>query len=144
MLGNPLPTTYLKTRYLLIINSGEARHFLHDSAGKRRGVGVFEVASRHAFTLISILFVPVVDWLFAPFRRPFRWSRILWTYLIPVVPFVLFFDGVISCFRAYSLADLLNLTDGLTAEDYKWEIGEVKGGWLPVRITYVIGCPQKI
>jgi hypothetical protein len=80
----------------------------------------------------------------AAFRRPFRWSRILWTYLIPVVPFVLLFDGVSSCLRAYSLADLLNLTDGLTTEDYKWEIGEVKGGWLPVRITYVIGCPKKI
>ena len=125
-------------------NSGEARHFLHDSAGKRLGVGVFEVASRQAFTLMSILFIPVVDWLFAPFRRPFRWSRILWTYLIPVVPFVLLFDGLSSCLRTYSLADLLNLIDGLTTEDYKWEIGEENGGWLPLRITYVIGCPKKI
>jgi hypothetical protein len=36
-------------------NSGEARHFLHDSAGKRRGVGVFEVASRHAFSSVPSL-----------------------------------------------------------------------------------------
>jgi hypothetical protein len=105
-------------------NSGEARRFLQDSAGKRRGVGIFEVASRHAITLISILFMPIVVWLFAPLRRPFRWSRLLWTYMIPIVPFVLLFDGLSSCLRTYSLADLRNLTDGLATEDYKWEIGE--------------------
>jgi hypothetical protein len=124
-------------------NPCEARCFLQDSASKRRGVGIFEAASRHTLSMLSIFFMPVADWLLAPFRRPFRWSRLLWTYLIPVVPFVLLFDGLASCLRAYSLADLLNLTDGLTTEDYKWEIGEQSGGWLPVQITYVIGCPMK-
>ena len=125
-------------------NSGEARRFLQDSAGKLRGVGIFEVASGQAITLISILFMPIVVWLFAPLRQPFRWSRLLWTYMIPIVPFVLLFDGLRSCLRTYSLADLRNLTDGLTTEDYKWEIGEENGGWLPVRITYLIGCPKKL
>jgi hypothetical protein len=75
---------------------------------------------------------------------PLRWSRLLWTYLIPVIPFVLFFDGLISCLRAYSLGELQEMTSGLEGGGYRWEIGEKTGGLLPVRITYLIGCPQRV
>ena len=34
------------------------------------------------------------------------------------------------------------MTSGLEASGYRWEIGEQTGGLLPVRITYVLGCPQ--
>jgi hypothetical protein len=125
-------------------NPSEARRLLQDTANRRQGIGIFEAPSRRTFTLLSLLFIPVAVWCFAPFRRTFRWSRILWTYLIPVVPFVLLFDGVFSCLRAYSLNELRELTDGLTTKDYKWEIGEENGGWLRIRITYLIGCPKKI
>ena len=96
------------------------------------------------FTFLSVLFVPVAAWLFLPFRRPFRWSRLLWTFLLPVIPFVLFFDGLISCLRSYSLGELQEMTSGLAASGYRWEIGERTGGLLSVRITYVIGCPQSV
>jgi len=43
--------------------------------------------------------------ILTPSIRPFRWARMLWTYMIPVVPFVLFYDGVVSCLRAYSLEE---------------------------------------
>jgi hypothetical protein len=124
--------------------STEARRFLEESVCKRRGVGIFEGASRHPLTMLSILFMPAADWLLAPFRRPFRWSRLLWTYLIPVVPFVLLYDGIASCLRTYSLADLRKLTDGLGNADYEWEIGEETGGLLPVRVTYLIGWPTNV
>jgi hypothetical protein len=90
------------------------------------------------------LFIPIATWLFVPFRRPFRWSRLLWTYLIPVIPFVLWFDGLISCLRAYSVGELHDMTSGLVSSGYRWEIGEKAGGFLPVRITYLIGCPQNL
>jgi hypothetical protein len=126
------------------LNPQEARRLLQDSVNRRQGIGIFEAPARHTLTLISLLFIPIAAWLLVPFRRPFRWSRLLWTYLIPVVPFVLFFDGLISCFRAYSLEELQELTAGLAASGYRWEIGEQRGGLLPVRITYLIGCPQGV
>lgn len=101
-----------------------------------------EATARHVFTCLSVLFVPVAAWAFLPFRRPFRWSRLLWTYFIPVIPFVLFFDGLVSCLRSYSLGELRGMTRGLAASGYRWEIGQQTGGLLPVRITYVIGCPR--
>jgi hypothetical protein len=126
------------------LNPDEARRLLQDTVNTRQGIGIFEATACHMFTLLSVFFVPVAAWLFLPFRRPFRWSRLLWTYLIPVIPFVLFFDGLISCLRSYSLGELQEMTSGLAASGYRWEIGELTGRLLPVRITYVIGCPQDI
>jgi hypothetical protein len=103
---------------------------------------VFEAPARHTLTLLSLLLIPIAAWLFVPFRRPFRWSRLVWTYLIPVIPFVLFFDGLISCLRAYSLEELREMASGLESRGYRWEIGEKIGGLLPVRITYLVGYPQ--
>jgi hypothetical protein len=123
-------------------NPAEARGLLQDSARRGEGIAIFEAPSRHIFTLLSLLFIPMVDWAFAPFRRPFRWSRLFWTYVIPVVPFVLFADGLSSCLRTYSLKALRDLTEGLSTDNYKWEIGEDGGGALPFQITYVIGWPQ--
>jgi hypothetical protein len=122
----------------------EARGLLQDSVNKRQAIGVFEAPALHALTLLSILLIPVATWLFVPFRRPFRWSRLLWTYLIPVIPFVLFFDGLISCLRAYSIVELHEMTNGLKSGEYRWEVGEKAGGWLPLRITYLIGRPHNL
>jgi hypothetical protein len=125
-------------------NPEEAGLFLRDSAERGRGIGVFEVASRHAFTLLTVLAIPIADWLFAPFRRPFSWSRIFWTYIIPVVPLVLLVDGLISCLRAYSLADLRAMTAGVESHNYEWQIGEESNANLPLRVTYLVGWPKKM
>lgn len=125
-------------------NPEQAGRFLRDSAERGQGVGVFEVASRHTFTLLTILAMPLIDWLFTPFRRPFRWSRILWTYVIPVVALVLLVDGLISCMRAYSLADLRAMTAGVNSRDYEWRIGEESNANLPLRVTYLVGWPKKL
>jgi hypothetical protein len=83
--------------------------------------------------------VPVLAFWLAPQIRPFRWSRIFWTYCLPVVPFTLWFDGVMSCLRSYSQADLRELVAEFTDRNYRWEIGELRGRF--VTITYVMGCP---
>jgi len=64
--------------------------------------------------------------------------------LIPIVPLVLLFVGLISCLRAYSPEELKDMTTGLGGNEYRWQIGEERGGLLPVRITYLIGSPQSV
>jgi hypothetical protein len=51
---------------------------------------------------------------------------------------------LISCLRAYSVGELHEMTSGLESSGYRWEIGEKAGGWLPLRITYLIGRPQNL
>lgn len=118
-----------------------AREVLADAARQRRGIGVFEAAGREPGTMLTICCLPIIAWLTAPGIRPFRWSRLLWTYLIPVVPFVLVYDGIVSCLRAYSREELAELVQPLANGDYEWSIGEERGGLLPV--TYLIGHPTR-
>jgi hypothetical protein len=118
-----------------------ARAILQDAVEHQQGVGVFEVPKRDWLTIVLVLFMPVMAFVLVPFIRPFRWSRLLWTYLIPVLLFVLWFDGVISCLRAYTPPELRELTRGLSQDGYRWEAGEERKGRVPVTVTYLIGCP---
>jgi len=118
-----------------------ARAILADAFARREGIGVFEAARPNLWTMVAVAAMPVLSWQAAAGLRPFRWKRFLWTYLLPVVPAVLWVDGVLSCLRSYTLDDLRELTAGLAAEDYAWEIGDARGGRVPIR--YVVGRPGK-
>jgi hypothetical protein len=120
----------------------EARAILQNAVDNQEGIAVFEAPGRHPLTLLLLLSVPIVTLAVVPFIRPFRWSRLLWTYLVPFLPFVLFFDGVVSCLRVYSPKELLELTSGLSASGYRWEVGEERKRRLSVPITYLIGHPS--
>jgi hypothetical protein len=91
--------------------------------------------------LVEALGTPVRALLLAPFIRPFRWSRLLWTYLVPALPLVLLFDVIVSCLRVYSGPELRDLTAGL--DRYRWDIGTVRGKWMPIPISYLIGVPAE-
>lgn len=117
----------------------QALSILKDAVNRQQGIAIFEISGRQPLTMFLVLFLPLYAWLAAPFLRPFRWARLLWTYLIPVVPLVLLFDGIVSCLRTYSSAELIELRDKLSANEYKWDIGEDEGRYLPVTVTYLIG-----
>ena len=114
---------------------------LADAVRQRQGIGVFEATERGALALLLTLLAPLGVLVVTPFLRPFRWSRLLWTYLIPLVPVVTLFDGLVSCLRTYTVRELRELTERLDANDYHWEIGTVKGKTTPIPITYLIGVP---
>ncbi|HEY0759911.1 MAG TPA: class I SAM-dependent methyltransferase [Acidisarcina sp.] len=117
----------------------EARQLLRNAVESGEGIGVFEAAKRSPKTFLLIFWVPVMALGVTPLIRPFRWSRLLWTYLLPVVPFVLWFDGIVSCLRTYSQQELRELVEKIPASS--WEIGESNAGLLPV--TYLIGYPER-
>jgi hypothetical protein len=118
----------------------EARAILQDAVEKRQGIGIFEITRRDPIAILLGFTAPLVIFL-VPFMRPFRWSRLLWTYLIPLLPLVALFDGIVSCLRTYSPAELRELVDGLSANGHTWEIGNEKGPISPVPLTYLIGYP---
>jgi len=120
----------------------EARAILQNAVDTQQGIGIFEAPRRHPLAIFLVFLLPVVALALIPFVRPFQWSRLIWTYLIPIIPFVLLFDGVVSCIRTYSPKELRELTEGLSANAYEWDIGEDEGGLLPISITYLIGFPN--
>jgi hypothetical protein len=116
-----------------------ARAMLADAFEHRQGIGIFESARCTPGTLLAVNAVPLLGLREAARARPVLFRRLLWTFFVPVVPITLWIDGWLSCLRSYSLADLKELTEGLAADDYAWEIGEA-GGLVPIR--YLIGCPR--
>lgn len=115
---------------------------LADAVRMRQGIGVFEGTQRRPLALLLMLLVPLAVLVTTPFIRPFRWSRLLWTYLIPIVPVVALFDGLVSCLRTYSIEELRDLTARLDTNDYHWDIGAVKSKMTAISITYLIGVPN--
>ncbi len=116
-----------------------ARAILQDAVDAGESVAIFETTRRAPSTIgLTFAFVLML-FVGTPWIRPFRWSRLLWTYLIPIIPLVLLFDGVVSCLRTYRPQELRELVERLTANGYQWEIGEHATGMVP--ITYLIGHP---
>ncbi|HYT82344.1 MAG TPA: hypothetical protein VEK86_02755 [Gemmatimonadales bacterium] len=119
----------------------EARAILADAVDRGEGIGVFEVARRAPLEMALIALTWLAVLVLVPFVRPVRWSRLAWTYLPPVLPLVGTFDGIVSCLRAYSPAELRGLVAGL--DGYAWEIGEAPWTWWrPLTVSYLIGVPM--
>ena len=79
--------------------------------------------------------------LFTPFIKPFKLSRIFYTYIIPLIPIIGTWDGVVSICRISKPDELLNLTKELNSDNYKWESGKKRNGIL--NMIYLIGYPNK-
>lgn len=118
----------------------EARAILADAVKCGQGIAVFEAARRAPREIAIVAFTWLGALVATPFLRPWRWSRLFWSYLPPLMPLMGSFDGVVSCLRAYSPVELRELVRGL--DSYDWDIGEMRGGWSPLRGTYLIGVPR--
>jgi hypothetical protein len=86
--------------------------------------------------------VPLAVWLLTPFIRPFRWSRLFWTYVVPVVPFAMMFDGVVSCLRIYNPNEMRAMAMEAGGEAFEWEAGTAYPPGSAIPIPYLIGVPR--
>ncbi len=68
-----------------------------------------EATSRSPAALAMMVLVSLAVLLLTPAIRPFRWSRLFWTYVVPLVPLAVTFDGVVSCLRIYTPEEMLAL-----------------------------------
>ena len=117
-------------------------HSLADAvdAGRPR-IAIFEAQKRDLAHLIKFALSPLGVWLLSPAIRPFKWSRLFLTYLFPVVPLFVFWDGLVSVLRTYNEDELTQLTNSLDDGDsFVWEIGESNSG--SIVIPYLLGYPR--
>ena len=117
----------------------EARELLRRAADERVPIAVFEFTEARWRNVLGMLLSPIVVWAQTPAIKPFRWGRLVWTYVLPVVPALYLWDGIVSHLRSYRVADLESLATGLDRDGYGWEAGRVivPSGGAP--ITYLLG-----
>ncbi|TKD03915.1 hypothetical protein [Polyangium fumosum] len=84
---------------------------------------------------MTMLFVG--SFVLVPFVRPLRASRWALTYLLPLIPTLVAWDGMVSALRAYTPDELLAIARAVPGGDaYAWDAG-VAGSAL-----YLTGCPR--
>ena len=88
------------------------------------------------------LFMVAMVLLLTPLVRPFRWSWLLFAYLIPLAPLYILWDGTVSAFRAYTTDELLVLCGGLKGEpSFRWNVGRISGRG-SLTTVYLLGYPK--
>lgn len=120
----------------------EARALLQQAVEHREGIAIFEVPRRSIMSVVGCFLFPFGALLAVPLMRPFRWSRLFWTYVIPFAPLILCFDGLVSCLRAYSLFELSEIAQIHAAQGYQWQFGEEQRGRFSFKVTFLVGLPE--
>jgi hypothetical protein len=121
----------------------ETRAIFQSALDAGEGIGIFEITQRTPSALFLIPIWSLALFFFAPFVRPFRWSRLFFTYVIPIIPLVMLFDGVVSCLRSYHPEELRKMVEQLSRPEYQWQTGKLRNSNFRPSITYLIGCPRR-
>lgn len=122
----------------------EVERILADAAAKRVPIGVFEFTERNVLNAtVTPIAATLSALLLTPFLGRMSLMRLVFTYLIPLAPLFLVWDGFVSSLRTYSPRELDDLTRRVDAPGYRWEIGKVSAfGYIgPYNITYLFGVP---
>lgn len=116
-----------------------AKAILKDAFEHRSTICIFESGSRTLLAAAMMVGVPVAVLALMPFVRPFRFAYLMFTYLIPLMPLIVLWDGMVSLLRIYSVEQMKELTKDLRAPDYAWEIGQIHLRGIPGGLPYLIG-----
>ena len=120
----------------------DARSILAAAVRDRQAIAVAEFTYRSWTALALMLLAPIAVWAFTPLIRPFKLSRLFWTYVIPVIPAAAMFDGIVSCIRTYSPSEMLEMGREVGGIKYDWVVGCERPPGLLVPVTYLIGTPK--
>lgn len=121
-----------------------AKRILQDSVAKKAPIAIFELSNRSPAAFLQVLLGGPLSLPFmTPFFKPFSGWRLFWTYLIPILPFCIVWDGVASNLRAYSPEEMRRLVEDVPGQEgFDWQTGMAAGGLPGVRVTYLIGTPR--
>ncbi len=119
-----------------------AKALLEDAAAKRQPIIIVETVGRSLRSFLLVCAITAGTFVFAPFVRPFSLGRLFFTYVVPAVPFVVFFDGMVSCLRVYSPAELRAMTSEVSSDRYAFEVTRPKVPYAPFRHLVFVGRPR--
>jgi hypothetical protein len=121
----------------------DARGILRDAVVAGQPIAVFEYPERRALIIfLTFCLTPFLVALLTPFIRPFRWSRLVFTYLLPLVPLTCWWDGVVSHLRAYTVDELAALASDAAPHSYHQDVGMISLPGTPGHLTYLVLRPR--
>ncbi|KAH8082398.1 hypothetical protein HD553DRAFT_351293 [Filobasidium floriforme] len=123
---------------------------LKDAMEGGDGIGIFELQKFDLGSLLTITGLWPLTWIYTPWLRP-SLLTLIFTYLIPIVPFILVLDGYVSAYRSREFEHIRYLAkiahdqlvlDGKTPRGGKpwvWEEGSETHTWPGGKAYWVVG-----
>ena len=121
----------------------QARAILEDACRSRQPIGVFEITERTVVKTILSFPASFLSCFLLIFRmwprRPAWWVL---TWILPLIPFMIGWDGLISHLRSYTSPELMQMAAECGgSQGYEWRTGKLRAPKAGVRISYLIGMP---
>ena len=124
----------------------QARSILRDAVEQRVAIGIFEISLKPPLGWLLFPLLPLMTvlafWVLTPFIKPPTPARLLWTYVLPLVPLTTSWDGIVSFLRVYTPRALQELVSGIPCRDYTWDIGRAPTGTPVFEFVYLLGYPS--
>jgi len=119
-------------------------NILRNTIDTADGFGIFELQERTISSLLTMLAMGVLFFAITPFyfwRSP---GHLFFTYIIPIIPFVLVFDGIVSSLRTRSSEEVQTLMKQCGASCDGWTVksGHEQHTWPTGYMTWVIGIKK--
>jgi len=117
----------------------DAKAILDTAVRANEPIAIFEGTERSLRGIAACLLIPILVLIMMPLIRPLRVLWIVLTYLIPILPAIILWDGLVSSLRSYTQKEMRAFVQ--TLQSYDWEIGVLLG---PHRehISYLFGTPS--
>lgn len=118
-----------------------ARAVIKNAVDAKAGIGIFDGGDRNILVILAMLIVhPLAFIVLTPFFKPFRFSRIIFTYIIPLIPLCTIWDGIVSIIRLHDPEKLLKMAREIESTHYTWKAGKLKNK-LGLKVAYLAGYP---
>ena len=120
----------------------QVKEILNNAISNKKPIAIFDGGDKNLLPILFILIIhPIILFICTPFFKPFKISRLLFTYIIPLIPICTIWDGLVSILRLYQPNDLKKLVKEIDSTTYHWEIVKAKHK-LGFRVSYLLGYPK--
>jgi hypothetical protein len=125
----------------------QAQAILTDACRHGQPIGIFEITQRTFWKTLLAFPASFLSCYLLIFRmRPRRPAWWLLTWLVPVIPLMIGWDGLVSHLRSYTRSELLHMTaecNGGNGAAWQWDTGRLRAPRAGVVVNYLIGTPAR-
>jgi hypothetical protein len=103
-----------------------AKKILLNASKNSNGIFIREILSRNFFNMISSIFNLLPLMLTPFFSGRFTFFKLLITTIVPIVPLMIIFDGIVSVFRTYTTEEIMTMLPEEMKKNWHWTTGSNK------------------
>lgn len=134
----------IRTQFLSLhhFQEDDVRRIFENAINGNHPIAVFEFQQRTLSNAVQFALSPIFVLILTLMIRPITFSRVLFTYLIPIVPLAIGWDGIVSVLRTYTPEELESIVRSIDGSDtYQWSFGVDRSTKVPC--VYAIGKPTE-